>query len=273
MIEGREWFKDREFWERFAPIMFDDAHWAEVPAVADGITALARLSLYRADAPAADRSGGGAMGGPSCLDLCCGFGRVGLELARRGFFVTGVDITESYIQSAREDAAYDGTGSDGGAEFILEDVRSFKREGAFDIAVNLYNSFGYFEDPRDDALALRNAFVSLKPGGTLMIETLGKETAVRDFIEGEWFERAGYYVLTGYEIIDSWSSLRNTWTLINAKTGDRVQKTFTQRLYAASELRRLLLDSGFSAVEIYGDWDESPYDARAEKLIVIGRKA
>jgi SAM-dependent methyltransferase len=193
---------------------------------------------------------------------------VSLELARRGFSVTGVDITKSYIDAARGDAACDKTG----AEFILEDVRNFKRAGAFDIVVNLYNSFGYFEDPEDDRLMVQNAFDSLKPGGTLMIETLGKEIAVRDFIAGEWFERAGSYVLTKYEDLDSWSAMRNTWILIDRKDGTIREKTFVHRLYAAAELRRLLLDCGFAAVEIYGDWDERPYDGGALKLIVLGRK-
>jgi SAM-dependent methyltransferase len=274
-----EWFNDGEFWGRFAPIMFDDAHWAEVSAVADGITRLAGLSLYRADAPADGHGGpnppgtadggGGPADGPRCLDLCCGFGRISLELARRGFFVTGVDITESYLDAAREDAAYDGTN----AEFILEDVRSFKRTGGFDIALNLYNSFGYFENARDDRLMVQNAYDSLKPGGTLMIETLGKETAVRDFVEGEWFERAGYYVLTRYESLDSWSSIRNTWILIDQKTGHITEKTFDHRLYAASELRRLLLDVGFTSVELYGSWDEAPYDSSADKLIAAARRS
>jgi hypothetical protein len=43
-------------------------------------------------------------------------------------------------------------------------------------------------------------------------------------------------------------------------------------LYAASELRDLLLRIGFSSVELYGDWDESPYDIRAASLIAVGRK-
>jgi 2-polyprenyl-3-methyl-5-hydroxy-6-metoxy-1,4-benzoquinol methylase len=261
-----EWFNDSEFWEHFAPIMFDDAHWAEVPAVADGITRLARLPLYRADRDVPGNPADAA--GPRCLDLCCGFGRIALELARRGFSVTGVDITESYLRTAREDADYDRIS----AEFVLEDVRSFKRDGTFDIALNLYNSFGYFENPNDDRLMVQNAFDSLKRGGTFMIETLGREIVVRDFIEREWFERAGFYVLTEYESFDSWSALRNTWILIDKKNGQKTEKTFVHRLYAASELRRLLLDSGFARVEMYGDWDESRYDRKSDKLIVVGRK-
>jgi SAM-dependent methyltransferase len=256
--EQAEWFTDERFWEQYAPIMFDDAHWAEVGEVADSVTRLARLDLYNPrNAPA---------GGPHALDLCCGFGRISAELARRGFAVTGVDITQSYLNTAREDAA----GENLAIEYLNADARVFRRPGFFDLAVNLYISFGYFENQADDRAVLRNVYDSLKPGGAFIIETLGKEIAVRDFVEAEWFERAGWTVLTEYEAVDSWTRLQNRWILING--GERVEKVFTQRLYAASELRQMLLDAGFVSVEIYGNWDESPYDQRAEKLIAVGRK-
>jgi SAM-dependent methyltransferase len=251
-----EWFNDAGFWEQYAPVMFDDAHWGEVPEVADGVTALARLDLY----------GAAAKSVPRLLDLCCGFGRISAELARRGFAVTGVDITESYLRAAREDAAYEKLD----IEYIRADARDFTRPGFFDLAVNLYISFGYFENSEDDRIVMRNVYESLKPGGVFIIETLGKEIAVRDFVEAEWFERAGWTVLTEYEAVDSWTRLKNRWILI--KDEKRIERVFTQRLYAASELRQLMLEAGFARVEMYGSWDESPYDQNAAKLIAVGRK-
>jgi len=255
-----EWFKDGDFWERFAPIMFDSAHWAEVPAVADAVTRLARFDFYY-NTPKEP-----LVSSPRVLDLCCGFGRISAELARMGFAVTGVDITESYLQTAREDAKYENLN----IEYIHSDVREYKKPDFFDLALNLYISFGYFADQKDDLLLVRNAFESLKKGGTFIVETLGKEIAVRDFVEAEWFERAGFTVLTQYEPLDSWTFLKNRWILL--KDGEKVEKVLTQRLYSASELRALLLEAGFSKVEIYGDWDESPYNHRAAKLIAVGRK-
>jgi SAM-dependent methyltransferase len=261
----KEWFNDHDFWNHCAPVIFDDKHWAEVPEVADSVTRLAGLSLY-GTVPEA------GVHGPRALDLCCGMGRISSELARRGFIVTGVDLTPSFLEAAREDAAYEGLD----IEYVRADARSFKRPGFFDTALNLYISFGYFEDPADDLLLARNAYESLKPGGSFIVETLGKEIAVRDFTPGEWFERAGVTVLTEYEAVDSWAGLKNRWILIkNDPESDRavkVEKTFTQRLYAATEVRSLLITAGFSAVELYGGWDERPYDQNADVLIAVGRK-
>ena len=254
-----EWFNDEDFWEQYAPIMFDNERWAEVPQVADGVTRMARLGLYAQTAKRKDSY-------PCIVDLCCGFGRITLELARRGFTAVGVDITAAYLNSAREDAAHEKLD----IEFIQDDVRSFKRKNAFDVAVNLYNSFGFFENPDDDLLFLKNAHCSLRNGGALIIDVLGKEIAVRDYTEAEWFERAGFTVLTETMPVDSWGSIWNRWILL--KDGTRREKVFIQRLYAASELRSLLYRAGFSAVELYGGWDERAYDHNADTLIAIGRK-
>ena len=276
----KEWFNDDNFWKYYAPVIFDNKRWTEVSEVADALTRLAGLRLY---------GGSQTSCGPRALDLCCGMGRITAELCRRGFAATGVDISEPLLETAREDAAYEGLD----IEYIRTDARSFKRPGYFDTALNLYISFGYFEDPADDLLVARNMYESLKSGGSFIIETLGKEIAVRDFTSCEWFERAGYTVLTEYEAVDSWAGLKNRWILIRQDAPDskaasdskaandsktsselpaRIEKTFTQRLYAASELRALLFEAGFSSVEIYGGWDERPYDQYAENLIVTGRK-
>ncbi len=245
---GPEWFEDETFWERFAPIMFDEDRWAEVPAVADGI---ARLS------------GHGPAGSPRTVDLCCGTGRIAVELALRGYRVCGVDLTASYLEAARESAADEGVD----VEWIKADVRRFRRVGAFDLALNLYTSFGYFGDPEDDLLFAANARAGLVPGGVFIIETLGKEIAVRDFTPGEEYQRAGYTVQTGYSCVDDWAGLRNRWALL--KDGRRVERSFTQRLYAATELRALLRAAGFSGVRCCGDWDGSPYDQAARMLIAV----
>ena len=252
-----EWFNDEEFWERFIPVIFDDSRKAEAPRVADSVTSLARLNLYE---------GKERRSGPRILDLCCGPGRISQELSRRGFITTGVDITECYLKTARENAAQDKLD----IEYIHKDVRIFKRKNAFDAAVNLYNSFGYFENPEDDLLFLRNAHYSLKEGGAFIIDVLGKEIAVRDYCEADWFERAGCTFLAETNPVDSWGSVWNRWVLIKGR--ERREKIFIQRLYAASELRTLMIQAGFTSVELYGDWNEAPYDEKAQTLIAVGRK-
>ena len=242
--------------------MFDRAHWEEVPEVAFGVTRLANLNYCPETSDGLPDLSKSA----KILDVCCGFGRISSELARCGFSVTGVDITETYLKTAREEAAYENLN----IEYINGDARNFTRPDFFDSAVILYNSFGFFSDQNDDRLVIRNIFKSLKKGGSIIIESLGKEIAVRDFVENDWFERAGFKVLTEYQALESWTFLKNRWVLV--KDGKEYEKTFNQRLYSAVELKTLLTEEGFSNIEIYGNWDKSPYNHHAAKLIAVGRR-
>ncbi|MCL2267407.1 MAG: class I SAM-dependent methyltransferase, partial [Treponema sp.] len=174
MKNNAQWFEDVEFWERFAPIMFDDAHWAEVAEVADAVTRLSRFNLYGETSSSAWKEP--LISPPKILDLCCGIGRMSSEFAKTGFEVTGVDITKSFLNTAIDDADYENLK----IEYILADAREFSRPGYFDTITNLYISFGYFSDQNDDFKVLRNVYSSLKKGGCFIIETLGKEIAVRD---------------------------------------------------------------------------------------------
>ena len=151
------------------------------------------------------------------------------------------------------------------------DLREFIRPGAFDIAINMYTSFGYCKTIEEDALIISNIAQSLKEGGCFILEMVGREIAVRDFTAGEWFERAGYTVLTDFMVEGAWEGLRSHWQLYS-KDGLKADHTFVQRLYAATELRQLMLSSGFASVEIYGDFDRSPYNERARTMILVGYK-
>lgn len=230
--------------------MFDEKRWAEVPAVVDAALRLA-----------------GTKAGAAVLDTCCGVGRHSVEFAGRGFKVTGVDITRPYLEAARESAE----AAHVAPEFLRADIRSFSRPGAFDLAVNLFTSFGYFATPEEDLAALRNIRASLAPGGAFILETTGKETAARDFIEGEWFERLGWTVLTEYKVIGAWEGLMNRWILLRG--AERIDRSFVLRLYSGLEMKRALLEAGFASAEIYGSLEGAPYDEKAGSLVALARVA
>jgi SAM-dependent methyltransferase len=251
--DGGEWFEDEGFWTAYAPIMFDEARWAEVPAVVDGIERLVGLRP-----------------GAAILDACCGPGRHSLELASRGYRVTGIDITEAYLEAARESAA---SAADPAAppnpRFLRADIRDFEADEPFDLAINLYTSFGYFADPADDLAALRRLRAALKPGGALVLETTGRETAARDFTAGESFERGGWRVRTEFSTVGDWEGLRNRWILTR---GDEiVDRAFVLRLYSGPELEAALLSAGFATARILGGVDGSPYDGSAASLVALAR--
>lgn len=244
-----EWFQDENFWLTYAPLMFDEGAWSEVPGVIDDIIRLTGIG------PAA-----------KVLDLCCGVGRYTIAMALRGFEVTGIDITRPYLDAARETAE----AMSAKATFVRADAREFARPGHFDLCMNLFTSFGYFETEAMDLALLSLCAKNLAPGGCLLLETLGKEVAVRDFVEHEEFARAGWNVRTEYRVVGPWEGMENRWIL---RAGDECKDySFVLRLYAGTEMVQALKSAGFSSVSIFGGFDGRPYDNHAQSLVALARK-
>lgn len=243
------WHEQDEFWLAMAPVLFTAGRLAKTASEIDQIEALLHLPPQAL-----------------VLDLCCGIGRHSLELARRGFAVTGVDRTAGYLAEARCTAASEQLC----AEFIREDIRQFCRPEGFDAAVNLFTSFGYFERPEDDQLVVQNLYRSLKPGGRLLIDTRGKEVLARSFQERIWWEEDGLTVLEEQQVLCDWSRIACRWILF--KGSQRHEWTTSQRLYSGSELAGLLSSCGFADVRVHGDLGGAAYDQNAKRLVVIAEK-
>ena len=258
-----EWFESEDFWVNYAPIMFDDARWAEAPDVARYVKKIA-----------------GLQNGDSVLDAGCGLGRISVELAALGLDVTGVDIIQSELDAARESAEAEGVP----LRLINADLRTFRLppvQQPYDCAVNLYTSFGYCDTQDEDLQILSNIAASLKPNGTFILECVSRETAIMYFTEGEEFERAGFHVRTQFEVEGAWEGLRSRWTLYpagtdlvkNPETKPVVDHVFTQRLYSAAELCNLMTSRcGFTTAQAYGDFDLSPYNQNARTMVIIAKK-
>lgn len=246
-----DWFESENFWTQYAPIMFDDARWAEAPTVAQYVKDIAGLGE-----------------GAKILDAGCGLGRISVELAALGLDVTGVDIIQSELDAARESAEAEGVP----LTLINHDLRSFQAREQFDCAINLYTSFGYCATIEEDMKILKNIADSVKTGGTFIIECTSRETAIMYFTAGEEFERAGYKVVTHFEVVGAWEGLRSQWTLYPLESKQAIDHTFIQRLYPATFLRDKLIDFGYSKVNIYGDFDKSPYNEHARTMLIIGKK-
>jgi len=250
MVAPTDWFEDGTFWDTVAPYMFNERMWAAIPEDIDLL-----LNLLQLDPPAA------------VLDLCCGPGRYALELARRGFQVTGVDLTEKYLSEAAQRAKTD----DLNVELVREDMRDFRRERAFDIVINLLTSFGYFKDQADDRRVLDNVYQSLIPGGRLVMDMIGKEVLARIYRRREWTEKEnGVLFLEERNVTRDWTWMENHWIIIDGTA--RYDFSISHRVYSAAELAAILRESGFSEITIYGSLAGLPYDHEAKRLVAVAQK-
>lgn len=240
------WHEDDAFWEAFGPVMFTEDRWRAAPVEVEAIVNLLDL------APSA-----------TVLDLGCGVGRHALELARRGFQVTGVDRTAAYLAEAQSRAEEEGLPD----RFVAADMREFVRPGAFDAVLSLYTSFSYFEEPEDNLRVLENVADSLKAGGKFLLQMNSKEVLARIFQARDWREQDGVFFLQERSVSKNWSWMNNRWVLIR---GGRVHESHVGHwIYSAKEMVDMLLDAGFEDVDVYGDLDGSPYDHVARQLVTV----
>jgi len=249
MNEAPAWHEDGEFWNAFQEFIFPPE---QIEQATEQVEQLLELLNVESDA--------------TVLDIPCGVGRHAIELAKRGFEVTAVDATDPYLETARERA----TETAVEVEFLQADMREFRRAESFDAVINLYTSFGYFEDRADDERTARNFYDSLRPGGTLVMSVTSKEIIAGKFQHRTWDEEDGMYILEEHEIQDNWSWMENRWIIVS--DDDLREFTVSHRLYSAFELTELLERIGFSETAVYGDLDGKDYDENANRLVVVARK-
>ena len=243
------WHEQDGFWDTFAPSIFDRPR--RDLAAQETEQLIERLGLTPDH---------------RICDLCCGVGRHSLELARHGFAVTAVDRTERYLREAESTAQKEGLD----IEFVPADMRDFCRAETFDVVLNLFTSFGYFAAQRDDRQVIENVHRSLKPGGRFLLDLIGKEIIARVFRTHDWHGVDGGMMLEERRIVDSWTRIENRWILV--RDGKSHEWRFSHRLYSAAELTALLEDCRFGNVQVYGSLDGSPYDEKAERMVLVAYK-
>jgi len=243
-----EWSDDPAFWEAMEP----------------ALAAAGRLALAEGDV-AAILAGVRPAAGARVLDLGCGPGAHAIAFARAGFRVTGVDTSPRLLDRGRDAARR----ADVEVEWIEDDMRSFRRPAAFDLACSLYASFGFF-DERQNRQVLEHLHASLAPGGALVLDVVGREAAARQGPQERRHEIGGVAYLERTMGLDDASRLIADWTVV--RQGVRSAFRVTQRLYAGAELLELLRSVGFADVRIAGSLDGlTPYDASAPRLVGVAR--
>jgi len=244
------WHEQEEWWVNTAQVMFGRDSWETAPLQVDQTLALAGL-----EPPV------------RVLDMPCGVGRHALAFARLDCHVTAVDRTAAYLDQAR--TAIEGQTTS--LQFIQGDMREFVRPGAFDLAVNLFTSFGYFEDEDENLRVLRNFHESLRPGGVLVMDLKSKEILAREFTPHDWRElEDGTLLVEERKVTHDWTWMEVRWLLIRG--GERRDYPFSYRLYSASELKQMLVETGFTPIRVYGDLSGTAYDHTARRLVLVASK-
>ena len=208
------------------------------------------------------------------LDLACGYGRHSIALACRGFSVTGVDITEAYI----EDAIKTANELSLDAVFIHSDIRDIAFKDDFDVVLNLADgAIGYLEDDGENLKIFDVIVSALKPGGKHFMDVNNADHAVHYFPKTNWEigEKALALAQFDWDII----TRRMKYAGYNILYGEIAQKpqinmddAHSIRLYSLSELEQILGQRNMRVISSYSTYYGKAVTNREIQLMVYSIK-
>jgi ubiquinone/menaquinone biosynthesis C-methylase UbiE len=207
----------------------------------------------------------GCPAGGELLDVPCGFGRHSIPLAEAGYRVVGADRSQALLDEARRRAG------DGHAlKFVQADYRDLPfADASFDAALNLYTSIGFLGD-EEDTKALAEIGRALRPGAPLVVETMHRDRLVTFGSDRHWELLGEGRLLVAQSTFDHASGVaQTTQTLIDAGN-ERESRTWSIRVYCATELVAMLERAGFAEAKCYGDLDGGPLGTTT-RLVIVAR--
>ena len=202
--------------------------------------------------------------GSLMLDVACGKGRHSVQMAEKGYDVTGIDLSEDSIREALQFEKEK-------LHFYKHDMRLPFRINYFDYAFNFFTSFGYFKTRREHDNAIRTISQSVKTGGIFVMDYLNvhyaedhlihkseKEIDGINFLITKWFDENHFYKKIVVE--DEHFDAPFEYTEVVAK-------------FSMGDFTEMFAYQGMQIQEVFGDYQFGHYDVSSSpRLIMIARK-
>lgn len=184
------------------------------------------------------------------LDVGCGTGRHSIELTRRGYNVTGIDLSESQLKRAREKAGVDNLK----VNFLRHDARSLPFDKEFDVAIMICEgAFPLMETDEMNFEILKNVTRALKQQSKFIFTTLNGlfplYHSVEEFCDSTTDKVNATYKSNTFNLM----TFRDlNMTEVTDDLGNKKTLEANERYYVPSEITWLLKSLGFKNIEIFG---------------------
>ncbi|MBI2913567.1 MAG: class I SAM-dependent methyltransferase [Chloroflexi bacterium] len=205
--------------------------------------------------------------GARLLDLGCGYGRVAIPLAQRGYAVTGLDASGNSLREARRSARVAGVR----VRWLHRDMRDIPFADYFQGAICL-GAFGVLETDEDDMKALVAVREALQPGGRFLLDHKNREWQVRHFQPAGRIELPDGALSEWRTEIDLVGGYRWDRELFIEADGGRREYSVRERLYTLEELEAMMEAAGLTVLQAWGDFARGKYGPDSPRMIVLAQK-
>ncbi len=219
----------------------------------------------------------GVTKGERVLDLACGIGRHSIPLAKHGYVVTGLDLSPTFVEHAREYARTEGVAES--TSFLVGDARQIasilEGRGPFDTTINMWTAMGYYGEEVDRDV-LRHVANLASDGGLLLIEMANKDGILRVFQERGWNIAADVLQLEKRRFDSNRSHMVDEWTFYRREGNELTflaGGVIDHRLYNPEELAELANSAGWSVEGVYGGLGLEPLDSTSPgtRMFLVAR--
>lgn len=207
----------------------------------------------------------GLQKGSQVLDLACGAGRHSVLLAENGFRVTGADLAENLLSVARNEAAAKNLE----ITFSRQDMRYFKFPQRFDGIFNLFTSFGYFDDDRENFSVFKTVSDHLTTGGVFVFDFLNADFIRNYLVPQDEKVIQGTRIFQQRRIVGD--TVKKKVLLEHADLG-KLEFEESVKLYDAALIERVLFTFNLKVDYRAGDFEGNPLSEKSQRLILIARK-
>ena len=199
--------------------------------------------------------------GAKILDLPCGNGRHSIVMAELGYDVRGIDLSERNICEAMLCEMPN-------LHFQESDMREPLYTNYFDVVMNLFTSFGYFDTEEENINSMRAIAQSLKPGGTLVIDFFNCDCLKSNLRQADKVLVDEVEFCIERKIKDN-KILKSIRIIDGEKEFDFEERV---QLLVLSDFEKYYLPFGLVTEKVFGDYDLNPFTETSERLIIIAKK-
>ena len=200
--------------------------------------------------------------GSKLIDIACGKGRHAKYFNKKGMDVVGVDLSQNSINTAKKD-------ENKNLQFSVHDMRENYQKDAFDVVTNLFTSFGYFENNKDEQKAINAMENNLKKEGILIIDFMNAKKVIANLVLNE------QKMINNIQF-DITRQVKDGFILKDIRITDgKEQQQFQEKVKAITlaDYSEFITNAGLKIIDIFGNYKLDNFDEEiSDRLILICKK-